>query len=75
MHENGEWKLAPGYDLTFSSGQNGEQSTMVMGEGRNPKTSHWVKLGQEAKFTKKLIDEIIDQTMSSLEHWADLAKA
>jgi serine/threonine-protein kinase HipA len=36
MDENGEWKLAPGYDLTFSSGPRGEQSTMVMGEGRNP---------------------------------------
>jgi serine/threonine-protein kinase HipA len=74
MDENGTWKLAPAYDLTFSSGPNGEQSTMVMGEGRNPKISHLIKLGQDAKLSKKLIDEIIDQTMSSLGDWKDLAK-
>jgi serine/threonine-protein kinase HipA len=74
MDENGEWKLAPGYDLTFSSGPSGEQSTMVMGEGRNPKISHLVKLGQGSKLTSKLIDEIIDQTKSSLAHWTGLAQ-
>lgn len=74
MDENGTWKLAPAYDLTFSSGPNGEQSTMVMGEGRNPKISHLVKLGFDAKLSKKLIDEIIDQTKSALEQWTDLAK-
>jgi serine/threonine-protein kinase HipA len=74
MDEKGTWKLAPAYDLTFSSGPNGEQSTMVMGEGRNPKISHLVKLGQEAKLAKKLIEEIIDQTASSLSGWKDLAK-
>jgi serine/threonine-protein kinase HipA len=74
MDESGAWKLAPAYDLTFSSGPNGEQSTMVMGEGRNPTTSNLVKLGQEAKLTKKLIDEIINQTKSSLHGWKDLAK-
>jgi len=74
MDESGNWKLAPGYDLTFSSGPSGEQSTMVMGEGRDPKTSHLVKLGQGSKLPKKLINEIIDQTKSSLAHWTDLAK-
>lgn len=74
MDENGTWKLAPAYDLTFSSGPNGEQSTMVMGEGRNPKISHLIKLGQEAKLSKKLINEIIDQTASSLARWKDLAQ-
>ncbi|WP_316846020.1 type II toxin-antitoxin system HipA family toxin [Pedobacter psychrodurus] len=74
MNENGEWKMAPAYDLTFSSGPNGEQSSMVMGEGRNPKTSHLIKLGQEAKLSKKLIDEIIEQTNRSLSQWGNLAK-
>ena len=74
MDEKGTWKLAPAYDLTFSGGPNGEQSTMVMGEGRNPEISHLVKLGQEAKLAKKLIDEIIDQTKSCLVGWKDLAR-
>jgi serine/threonine-protein kinase HipA len=74
MDENGTWKLTPAYDLTFSSGPNGEQSTMVMGEGRNPKISHLLKLGLDAKLSKKLIDEIIDQTKTSLNRWTHLAK-
>lgn len=74
MDEKGAWKLAPAYDLTFSSGPNGEQSTMVMGEGRNPKTSDLFKLGQEAKLAKKMINEIIDQTKSALDRWKNLVK-
>jgi len=31
MDAHGKWTLSPAYDLTFSSGPGGEQSTMVMG--------------------------------------------
>jgi serine/threonine-protein kinase HipA len=74
MDENGKWSLSPGYDITFSSGPNGEQSTMVMGEGRNPKTDHLIKLGQGAGLANALIDEIIGKTKLALGHWAELAK-
>lgn len=74
MDEHGEWKLAPAYDLTFSSGPNGEQSTMVKGEGRNPSINHLVKLGVEAGLSKKLIDEAIEQTKSALDQWRYLSK-
>jgi serine/threonine-protein kinase HipA len=74
MDEKGTWKLAPAYDLTFSSGPNGEQSTMVMGKGRNPTIGDLIKLGQEAKLPKKLIEEIINQTKNSLGHWVGLAQ-
>ena len=74
MDENGDWKLAPAYDLTFSSGPNGEQSTMVMGEGKNPEISHLLKLGTEAKLSKKLIKEIIDQTKNALGRWQYLSE-
>lgn len=69
-----KWKLAPAYDLTFSSGPNGEQSTMVMGAGKNPGNSHLLELGKEAKFSKKLINEIIDQTKSALGRWQCLSE-
>ena len=75
MDEKGEWKLAPAYDLTFSNGPNGEQSTMVMGEGRNPTLTHLVKLGLDAKLPKKLIDETIAQTRHALAQWMPLSKA
>jgi len=74
MDATGQWKLSPAYDLTFSSGPGGEQSMMVMGEGRNPTVDHLVKLGLEAKLAKPLIAHIIDQTRSALAAWPELAK-
>jgi serine/threonine-protein kinase HipA len=46
---------------------------MVMGEGRNPKISHLIKLGQGAKIQQKLINEIIESTQSALNSWEHLA--
>ncbi len=74
MDSQGRWKISPAYDLTFSSGPRGEQSTMVMGEGRNPNTSHLLKLADEAKIKKDRAAEIIDATKSSLSKWPTLAK-
>jgi serine/threonine-protein kinase HipA len=74
MDEQGQWKLSPAYDLTFSSGPGGEQSTMVMGEGKHPTQEHLIQLGLEAKISKVRITNIIDQTRSALYSWSHLAK-
>ena len=74
MNELGEWKLSPAYDLTFSNGPGGEQSTMVLGEGRNITLQHLLKLGKEAQLSKNFIESVIDQTRSALGKWTDLAK-
>ncbi len=73
MDEQGGWQLSPAYDLTFSSGPRGEQSTLVMGEGRNPGQDHLRKLGQEAKLGNERIEEIITQTQGALSKWEELA--
>jgi len=74
MDEDGSWKFAPAYDLTFSSGPRGEQSTMVMGEGKKPTINHLKKLGKEASLPHKLIGEIIEQTKNALDNWRPLAR-
>ncbi len=74
MNEFGEWKLSPAYDLTFSSGPGGEQSTMVMGEGRNITVKHLTKLGREAKLSKEFIENVIEQTTSALRKWSNLSE-
>ncbi len=73
MDTNGEWRLSPAYDLTFSSGPNGEQSTTVIGEGKNPSLNHLVKLGLEEKLPQSTIDATIEQTRTALGHWRSLA--
>ncbi|MBU8920830.1 MAG: type II toxin-antitoxin system HipA family toxin [Bacteroidales bacterium] len=74
MDADGQWKLSPAYDLTFSSGPGGEQSTMVMGEGRDPGLDHLTKLGLEANLNQSSIEAIIEQTRSALAGWKMLAK-
>jgi serine/threonine-protein kinase HipA len=74
MNSKGEWKLAPAYDLTFSSGPSGEQSTMVMGEGRAPKLKHLLMLAEEAKIKKDRAVDIIEATKAALSKWPKLAK-
>lgn len=74
MDSTGEWKLSPAYDLTFSSGPSGQQSTMVLGEGKQPQVSHLVKLGLESGLNSSVIHEIIEQTQYALNQWESLAK-
>lgn len=73
MDANGQWTLSPAYDLTFSSGPGGEQSTMVMGEGRSPGVEHLIRLGLDANIARPRITEIVDQTRSALTAWPELA--
>tara|TARA_R110001592_G_C13162862_1_gene749077 strand:- start:248 stop:1480 length:1233 start_codon:yes stop_codon:yes gene_type:complete len=74
MDSTGQWKLAPAYDLTFSSGPGGHQSTMVMGEGKSPSSKHLIKLGEEANLTRPQIDKVIEQTKYALNQWGILSK-
>ena len=74
MDSQGEWQLSPAYDLTFSAGPRGEQSTMVMGEGRNPNTTHLLKLAEEAEIKEDRATEIIEITKTNLSEWSTLAK-
>ena len=75
MDASGGWNLSPAYDLTFSSGPNGEQSTTVMGEGRNPDKTGLAKLGLEAKLPRNAIDGIVEQTRDALSKWKQLAES
>ena len=60
LDENFTWKLSPAYDLTFSYGPGGEHSTTYLGEGKNPREEHLVKLAKKhnIKHAKEIIDEV-----------------
>ena len=75
MDAAGNWRLSPAYDLTFSSGPGGEQTTMIKGEGKAPSTEHLRKLGADADLSKARIEDIIAQTQDALSKWNMLAKA
>ncbi len=74
MDEQGRWRLAPAYDLTFSFGVRGEQSTMILGEGKNPTREHLQQLGEKAQLDQKYVNDVIDEVQQAVSHWQPLAK-
>ena len=65
--------MAPAYDLTFSSGPGGEQSMLVMGEGRSPGATHLQALAK--KHGIKSGATIIDEVRAAVARWARHADA
>ena len=74
MDFKGEWKLSPAYDITFSSGPGGQQSTTVLGESKDPSSAHLMALGQKAKLNDKTIAQIIERTRHALAKWERIAR-
>ena len=74
MDFKGEWKLSPAYDITFSSGPGGQQSTTVLGEGKDPSSEILRALGKKAKLDNKTIVQIIESTRDALGGWRALAR-
>lgn len=67
-----EWIFAPAYDLTFSYGPGGEQSTMVMGEGRQPGVAHLQALGK--KYSLKKAAVTLERVQGAVAAWKSYAK-
>ena len=71
LDKSNSWVFAPAYDLTFSDGPAGEQSTMVMGEGRNPGIDHLKALGKEHNL--KHAPRILARVQKAISRWRDHA--
>lgn len=73
MDAHGIWRLAPAYDLTYAAGPAGEQSMMVLGEGKNPGIQELQMLGR--KFEISHVDNIIETVVTSIQQWKSFADA
>lgn len=74
MSSDGTWRVSPSYDLTFSSGPNGEHCSMVMGEGANPDLTHLLALAKQANINDLDALRIIDEVKSAVIQWPRFAK-
>jgi serine/threonine-protein kinase HipA len=70
----GNWRLAPAYDLTFSHGPGSEHELDVDGEAPRPTRSHVLKLAKRHGVATQKIDAMIDAVRSALAEWEHLAK-
>lgn len=71
LNDANEWVFAPAYDLTFSGGPAGEQSTMVMGEGKNPGVDQLRALAK--KHDLKNAPGILAKVQQAVARWGDHA--
>ena len=72
MNEQLQYKLAPAYDLTFSSGPGGQHHTTVMGEGLAPARSDLLKLADDCGVKKAVALAAIDRTCDQASQLAAL---
>lgn len=71
MDQQGSWKVAPAYDLTFSASSQGQHSTMCAGNATNPGAKELLELANH--FSIRNAKEIIDQVRSSISKWNEYA--
>ncbi len=72
MVDDGTWKVAPAFDLTFSSSRHGMHSTTVARESKNPTRKHLMELGEY--FNIKDANKIIDEVQAVVFNWEIYAK-
>lgn len=63
----GGWRLAPAYDLTYSDTYWGEQTTSVGGKGKDISEKDLIKAGTEAGLSRSLCIEILREIQSKTQ--------
>jgi serine/threonine-protein kinase HipA len=72
LNDRNEWILSPAYDLVFSYGPGGEQSMLVMGEGKNPGSTQLLELGK--RHGLKNAPGILEEVKRTVAQWPRYAK-
>jgi serine/threonine-protein kinase HipA len=73
INTTGRWVLAPAYDLTFSYGPGGWQSTTVMGEGKTPRVADLRALAK--KHSVAAAESMIARVQDAISRWPTHADA
>lgn len=74
MTRDGQWRLAPAYDLVFSDGPRGEHTMAVAGEARHPSPRDMLRVAQAAAVDGARARQIIDQVREAVSQWPRFAR-
>lgn len=74
MARDGQWKLAPAYDLTFNEGPRSEHQTDICGEGRAPARADLLRLAAEAGVSRKDAVGVIETFADVGERYKKMAE-
>ena len=64
--DNGEWRLAPAYDLTYSNSVGGEHATTIDGEGKNPGMTDILKVAKKAGLKESAARTIVERVRETV---------
>jgi serine/threonine-protein kinase HipA len=67
------WKLAPAYDLSFSSGPNGEHYLAVAGEARDVSAEAVRTVAESHGIRRKRVTEIVSDVIEAVHRFSDFA--
>jgi serine/threonine-protein kinase HipA len=75
MGPDGDWRLAPAYDLTYALGPGGEHYMDIEGEGRRPTRAQVTTLGKKHGLNADRVAEVVDKVRAAVAAWPKFAKA
>ncbi len=75
MEPDGQWRLAPAYDLTYAEGAGGYHAMLIAGESRNPVRADLLRLADKAGLDRVDADRGIDEVRAALNEWPHLARS
>lgn len=70
-NRKGQWRLAPAYDLTFSTGMNNQHTTAINGAG-NPTRNDFAAIAAAHHIHDW--ENIIDEVLTAVAQWKNIAK-
>ena len=73
MDPDGDWRLAPAFDLTYSAGPGGEHYLDIAGEGRRPTRAQVASLGGKHGLPAHRVVAIVDEVRAAVADWPRLA--
>jgi serine/threonine-protein kinase HipA len=73
MGRDGAWRLAPAYDLVFSSGPGGQHTMAVAGEAAQPAESDMLRVAEACGLDTRRSREIIGEVRGAVLQWLRLA--
>lgn len=74
MAPDGQWRLAPAYDVTFCEGPGGYHQMDVMGEALVISRAHMLRLAEEAEVPKDAAGMMIDEICELASQFATIAE-
>lgn len=75
MSQDGRWRLAPAYDVTFCEGPGGYHQMDVMGEALTICRTHLLRLAEEAEVSQDVAGRIIDGICNVASQFTAIAES